>query len=504
MHFSAWGCFTLAVRPSLRVNTDPSAGGNVIAMTDTDRTHDGEDRFDAFEERIEALEAKNERLESRLEREQRGAVTRRQIIAGVVGGGALLGTTTQSAAAASGQWEDTNGDNLLELPNHGGIDVGAVEADGLAVNAKTVQSALDGHVVPVASGLGVSDAIDPASTSTPVQDAIDKFSYRVGGTVLLPPTTVDEGAPINMFSGCRIVGWGGGDIVTTPTSQIRFPSGGHDLVRFDDDFVHRGCALVGFTLDGQAREQNQSTGVGIRCGDPNRSASENQNVTRSIVNDVTVRGLTAAAIKNEAGSAWVDCEFGRLAIGQVDNGTDPAIDFIDGFGFGNHIAILSAYLGSFDSGEDGKVIHAKQKGSLSIGHANIGGATGAAIVWAVDDGWLNVGGMNYEASDQQSTGGPALRKYGIAPWAMGDFIIRASERNRTMLVGSTPSGAGNLRMGTIFEGGGGTLTLDKPVNVIDDTTHPVVYAGPSNHVDNTSGSALSVPVSCLADLTTVS
>lgn len=77
---------------------------------------------DQFEQRIANLEQENEELRNSLE-EGSALVNRRQILGALLGGGALLSTGTQPATAASGQWEDTDSDNRLELPNHAGFDV---------------------------------------------------------------------------------------------------------------------------------------------------------------------------------------------------------------------------------------------------------------------------------------------------------------------------------------------------------------------------------------------
>jgi hypothetical protein len=105
-----------------------------------------ENRLEALEDRIEALEAENQALKEAAETDDGTArATRRQalgLLGGVgLGGGLAAASRPAAAAPTSGQWEDTDGDDLLELPNHAGIDgvndVKVVEPNG------SIQAAID-------------------------------------------------------------------------------------------------------------------------------------------------------------------------------------------------------------------------------------------------------------------------------------------------------------------------------------------------------------------------
>lgn len=111
-----------------------------------------------------------------------------------------------------------------------------------------LRSAWEGLVVPVAPGLTGDDVVDPAGTDTPVADAlaaIDSSGDRPGfGTVLLPPTEIQEGAPIVPSQFIDIVGWG------SHTSEIKFTDHSRDGFRINGIREGKFVTLDGFTLSG--------------------------------------------------------------------------------------------------------------------------------------------------------------------------------------------------------------------------------------------------------------
>ena len=115
------------------------------------------ERLEALEDRIETLEAENQALMEMAESDDGTTdATRRQAL-GLLGGAGLgggLAAASRPAAAqsTSGQWENTDGDGLLELPNHAGIDgvnnVNTVEPGGsIQAAIDEAAGANDGHAV---------------------------------------------------------------------------------------------------------------------------------------------------------------------------------------------------------------------------------------------------------------------------------------------------------------------------------------------------------------------
>lgn len=134
------------------------------------------------------------------------------------------------------------------------------------VSDANIQASWDGLVVPVAPGLGMEDAVDPSSTSTPVQDAVDAIdatgSGAQAGTVLLPPESVDEGAPLTNHRKKSFIGWG------FASSTIRFTDLSADGLKQDtnesDDFGD--SYWDGLSISG-ADENNRTGGSAIHFND---------------------------------------------------------------------------------------------------------------------------------------------------------------------------------------------------------------------------------------------
>lgn len=114
------------------------------------------------------------------------------------------------------------------------IDESVAGVEG-AVDGQVIQSSLDGLVVPVAPGVGVVDAIDPAETETPVQDAIDAvkavgetgigYGGATGGAggILYPPGRISTPGEITDAGGIRHIGAG------MPSTEIQLTDSTADL-----------------------------------------------------------------------------------------------------------------------------------------------------------------------------------------------------------------------------------------------------------------------------------
>lgn len=78
---------------------------------------------------------------------------------------------------------------------------------------ESVQKSANGMVVPVFAGASSDAAIDPSTTETPIQDAIDTIesgseSRLPAGAVLLPPGQITEAGPLLRTRFKRFLGWG--------------------------------------------------------------------------------------------------------------------------------------------------------------------------------------------------------------------------------------------------------------------------------------------------------
>jgi len=135
------------------------------------------------------------------------------------------------------------------------LDASAGEA------ANFVDSLGQGYVVPIAPGLSLGDAIDPANTSTPVQDAIETVAAankpegsngNATGTIYLPPgRIVQDTGPITFPIGAQALQIQGYGMATPegPNSFIEI-TGDNAGFEFQGYWGAKQINLRGFTLKG--------------------------------------------------------------------------------------------------------------------------------------------------------------------------------------------------------------------------------------------------------------
>lgn len=185
-------------------------------------------------------------------------MTRRQavMVLGLVAGGATLyqafartveaGTAEVGTIGADGSRVDLFAED---------IDAVSVDTTDISVNSAQIQASLDGLVVPIASGVGANDAINPSNTTTPVQDAINVISNAgVPGVVQIPPSTVQEASSVTMETGISVTGW------DWRSSVIEFTDLSIDGLVFDSAF---GAKLNNVRIDGSDRS-NRTGGSAAR------------------------------------------------------------------------------------------------------------------------------------------------------------------------------------------------------------------------------------------------
>jgi hypothetical protein len=137
---------------------------------------------------------------------------------------------------------------------------GSVNTVDLSIKQASVGAALSGYVVPVGRGVGVSDAVDPSNTTTPVSDAAQILRDSPGpgwsGYIILPPDGVDNDAKVT----CD--GFGGFVCPGPRATEIRFANDtiGIDWTGAGKTFIQGGLRLVGPGWD-------SGTQPAMYCGD---------------------------------------------------------------------------------------------------------------------------------------------------------------------------------------------------------------------------------------------
>lgn len=372
------------------------------------------------------------------------------------------------------------------------------------VSAQAVQAARDGHVVAIAPGYGIAQAI-AVGDNTPIQSAIDAIEDvgnshdgRYGaGTVLLPPGEIQTPGGIAALAGKTIRGWGiQSSIVTcTGSSQTCFTLGG-------EGSNMRNAKMTDFCVSGGDRS-GRSTGSAI-------SGSETSS--------------------NSLTTSMIDSGFnlGRMLFADW-GGPDPVIEGTLGFsnrwkfvkalnydgslyvggGHDFYMGQINANHGSFDT----PVIKIDgANGAVNIDQLNIGGTVGRTLY--IDQPYsryasVHVGHVN---SEPDSSGGGTLSSapapveiYGAPPVSIAsisqdssitsDYIVAiGGSQNYSS---SNNDGPANNQIGSILYGDNASTNK---VGVLAAPKSPSWYWGTGTEVDY--GGFASSAVIPMADVST--
>lgn len=358
----------------------------------------------------------------------------------------------------------------------------SIDSDDVTVSNHAVQSALDGAVVPIASGKGVADVIDIDSSSEPIQEAIDIIESvgvsadgRYGaGTVLLPPGTTQTPGGIHTLAGKRIIGWGreASIVEVTDTAANCFSLGGNggNVTK---------AYLDGFTIHGGNRS-DRTAGSAI-----NATATESDSST---TNMITV-GFNIGQLQFQSwgGPDPVIRDFGafsstwRYLRAQDYDGT-----FLHSqSGFHNNIGMINVN----HDGMDDLVLNLEtQSGVMYMNSINIGGDVGRALRYAPPYSrysGLHIGHINIEPdSDHGGTLSSAeapIELYGSAPTSIKSISQSdALTSDYTVVIGENLNddgnnpGAGNNKIGTILYNDAASKT---PVGVVNSVRDPSWFWG---------------------------
>lgn len=327
----------------------------------------------------------------------------------------------------------------------------------------------------------MKDAIDPANTSTPVQDAVDALNNASTdgyGTVLYPPRV--ENNPIMTPGGIRgyshqnHIGWG------WSSSFIKKEANSNPLLDAGAKPDSRECYWDGLTFEGP--------GLGSAT-EPFLLVNEGSDIPFHDFGHVQIwRFNSSDGVIKMVDNGFFACRWEALRT--HNNGpfiSNSASTSFHG-GPSNWIGQLSGYGGQ--NGSD--FIYLDQGPRWRIENLNLGGDYDRAMyVNNANHRWFSVGQLNFEITD--STNVSTI----IKKESSGQFIIERignyADVDQAVELGVNN---GSARIGEIT---GGTYANAK-INVTgapDDTTNaPSYYFGSSNDVVNNSGTAGAVR--CLA------
>lgn len=348
-----------------------------------------------------------------------------------------------------------------------------------AVSGNILQTSLDDHLVPVAAGVGVGDAIDPSETNTPVQDAIDAvnaantrnpINEKAGGAVLLPAGVVESPGNLRGLGAIQLLGWGTNSsaILVTDTSADGIYANSHA------DATH--CYLDGFML-AHKKPGQQTAGSAIHFTDIGS------------INQFNIGALQIAGWKgpdpvihydgggafsskwdyirgdNTVGTPFLkvennpfrDVDIGQLFLSPTD--TDPIIDIQSHWNVAGHIETLNA------GGHAGKAMIVDAVGmpnsALTVG--NVHCEPFAGVSPDISGGVVELRGGAKVSINHIGLSGGLTADHAVS-------LTRSPIHN---------TGPGRKRIGGVQDDNN---TRGKPVALVDTPSDTSWYWGPASHI----------------------
>ncbi|NHN58559.1 MULTISPECIES: hypothetical protein [Halorussus] len=337
-----------------------------------------------------------------------------------------------------------------------------------------------GHALSNGKLVAITDGertvVNPNDTTTPVQDACDiaMSGSQSTGTVLLPPTTIQEAGDVS-FERVRLFGHG------TAKTKIEFTHGGDGLVASSTQYRLSDSFIDGVNISGQSG--NELTNA-IHWDDDAGPKSHIGRITLSYYQ-------TGVKTTSDApwGSHWHSIYGGTGGTGKTfhfttGGMTDMRLDQ----------ATIANTTQSIGFHVDGGAIY------LDIGTLQFERDMGQAMQLKMSGGMLNVNQIGYENNDRNDLTGT---NKGTLVDIVGNGNIRIGQMRLLDVTVNYPIecefNTENVYIGTITTTT--SATIDKNyIAVEDDLESHVIYEGTIDEVDNNTGSTLSNPVVCLGDM----
>jgi len=260
--------------------------------------------------------------------------------------------------------------------------LGGIADTAGTVSASIQRELLRGNVVPMAPGTSAADAIDPATTNTPIQDGIDAVAKKGGGYALLPPTTIPESGPVHARTDTGLVGFG------PDTTKISFPANSDGLV-FDAS-QNGGQAVSRFSIDGVALNgpgPTTSSGVAVHFTDGDTS--------QCTFGHVIFWGWKNSVYRVDSGVGPFENRHELLTVYGCDAGDENALfEFNSWYGPAQWFGTVVAYPESSSSGKTSTLIYSK--GGTQLFDVVTTGGTIGTLLHQLWDGNVRVGTAHWE------------------------------------------------------------------------------------------------------------
>ena len=263
---------------------------------------------------------------------------------------------------------------------------GGTSGDGTDVTSLI----LEGYVVALGRNNSAPQSVDPATTSTPVQDALDIVDAAGGGEVRLPAGVIEETGPIRPYEETQIIGLG------VELSKVSITDRDADGILFDRDSGVSRVKLDGFALNGPAG--SQPTGVAIHHA--------NRDTQDLAVGRLVLWGWNNSVYRVDEGVGPFQCRHEQLTIYECDAGDqDGLFEFRSWYGPANWFGTIAAYPSATVSGQNTTVFFSRG-GTQTVDYLTMGGSAGIAVdqTW---DSLLHFGNVHWEPTTNP-TNPPAI------------------------------------------------------------------------------------------------
>ncbi|GGM64981.1 hypothetical protein J2752_000354 [Halarchaeum rubridurum] len=350
--------------------------------------------------------------------------------------------------------------------------LGSLSGDAAGGGGVT-EALVKGNLVVLARQLAAPETIDPASTDTPVQDALDRLAASGGGTVRLPPTTITEAGTISVPSNAEIVGFG------PDVSKVAITPAGVDGIVFDEAGGVDHAQLDGFALNGPGPGVDSGVAIHHVNGD-----TQNLRVGRLVL-----WGWTNSVYRVDQGVGPFQCRHEELTIYDCDAGAEDGLfEFRSWYGPANWFGTIAAYPVADTSGQNTTVFFTRG-GTQTIDYLTMGGSAGTALhqTW---DAQLRVESVHWEPTELRSTPDAIVRLLGHGVAQVGNVKHITGATRYVYELGYDPYNANAPAakvLGPYF-GLGGSLGASV-VNLASapDAARPSFYWGTVADVDVTHG-----------------
>lgn len=387
-----------------------------------------------------------------------------------------------------------------------------INADGKWVGpgkaaSNTLLSDLSSGLV-VALGVDTYETHDPADTSTPVQDAASDLhgSGVNGGRIFLPPGATTDSGPLRNLQNKSITGVSAGRGVsnseggTDPDDDhgsTLVIDGGGDGIIVDDYDDGNTCYLANFTLraddqtDGRSAIRFTDEDSDSSTANPRQFQMHNMRFT-NWKNTNTDRGIISMEDNHAWSSHWSSLVFQDVQGHAISGSTSDMGNFIS---IGN-LLYMPADDSDATTPKQSAIALPTGKAAatqIEIGYLNCGNYARRAIDMnnLSANGYIGVGGLNFEGDNLSSVSGPAIRAGG-----KGNFWIRHAKVVSIDVDSIIELGTNNRdnKIGYVETAGGVTVSNSK-IYVTSDKAGPSYYFGSTSDVGNDGSTS---DVRCLA------